>query len=56
MTTATAPRLSRDTSKATERSILVRKRRMFERWAEEMRQFGVRVDIPAELASPPEEK
>jgi hypothetical protein len=56
MTTATAPRQTRDTTKATERSILVRKRRMFERWAEEMRQFGIQVEIPAELQPPTEGK
>lgn len=54
MTTATAPRNTRDTTKATEKSILVRKRRMFERQAAEMAKFGIRVEIPEELHLPEE--
>lgn len=53
--TATQTRsTSRDTTKATEKSILVRKRRMFERQALEMAKYGIVVEIPDELALPQE--
>jgi hypothetical protein len=55
MTTTMSPP-KRDTTKARQLAILSRKRRMFERWAKEMRQFGIQVEIPAELAPPTEAK
>lgn len=55
MTTATAnPSTKRDTAKARQLAILSRKRRMFERQAQEMTKFGIRVEIPAELTMPEE--
>jgi hypothetical protein len=52
MTTTEARTASRDTTKATEKSVLVRKRKMFERQAQEMAKYGIIVEIPDELASP----